>query len=208
MQRLLSQIGRSQRLEVVNLLKRSSGLTVRELASKLDMSYMGVKQICIDLHKDGYLETTRRHHGVGRPELVYHLTNKTQDLFPKADNALALSLLEEARRLFGAGAAEKLLFRHFQARFDDYSARLRGESVEERAKWLVRFRDNEGHMAELEAGPPLRIIERHHPMQSLLEAYPTAVDMEREMMQRLLGVTIRREKPEKAGAYFCAFVVG
>src|SRR5688572_32874603 len=100
MQRLLSQIGRSQRLAVVNHLKRSAdGLTVAVLAARLGMSYMGAKQHCIELERDGYVDTFRRHRGVGRPELLYRLTTKAQDLFPQADNTLSISLLEQARKL-------------------------------------------------------------------------------------------------------------
>lgn len=209
MQRLLSQIGRSQRLAVINLLKRvPDGLAVRALAGRLDMSYMGVKQICLNLERDGYLDTFRRNRGVGRPELLYRLTNKARDLFPRADNDLALSLLEQARRLFGAGAPEKILFLHFQEKAKHYAAKSRGETPAERAKWLARLRDQEGHMAEFATEPTLRLIERHHPMQALFAAIPQAAEMERAMMQQILGVPVRREQSGEEGAYECVFFIG
>ena len=52
-QRLIAEIGKSQRLRVVNRLKRTQGLSVRELAAALGMSYMGVKQHCIELERRG-----------------------------------------------------------------------------------------------------------------------------------------------------------
>ena len=208
MQRLLSQIGRSQRLSVVNLLKRSAGLTVRDLAARLDMSYMGVKQHCLDLEKDGYVDTFRRHRGVGRPELLYRLTSKSHDLFPQEDNALAISLLEQARKLFGVGAAEKVLFLHFQEKTQIYAAKLKGDTLMERAKWLARWRDREGHMTELVDEPSLRIIERHHPMLSLMHAFPEIATMERDMLQRLLGAPVRREVSEQGGVYECVYLIG
>lgn len=208
MQRLLSQIGRSQRLSVVNLLKRSTGLTVRDLAARLDMSYMGVKQHCLDLERDGYVDTFRRHRGVGRPELLYRLTNKAQDLFPKEDNALAISLLEQARKLFGAGASEKVLFLHFQEKTQGYAAKVKGDTPGERAKWLVRLRDREGHMAELVEEPSLRIVERHHPMVALIASFPEIETMERDMFQRLLGAPVRRELHGEGGVYECTYLIG
>lgn len=208
MQRLLSQIGRSQRLGVVNLLKRSQGMTVRDLSSRLDMSYMGVKQHCIELERDGYVDTFRRHRGVGRPELLYRLTSKAQDLFPQAENALAISLLEQSRKLFGPGAPEKILFLHFQEQTRIYTERVKGETLAERAKWLARLRDRDGHMAEFIAEDPLRIIERHHPMQPLFAAFPEAVGMEREMFQRILGAKVRRETGAAGLPYECVFFIG
>ena len=205
MQRLISQIGRSQRLAVVNLLKRSQGLTVREMSHRLGMSYMGVKQHCLNLERDGYLGTFRRHRGVGRPELLYQLTTKAQDLFPQADNVLSISLLEQARKLYGATAAEKILFLHFQEKAKSYAQKVQGETPSDRAKSFARLRDREGHMADFETQPAPHIIERHHPMQALFEAFPEAAAMERDMFQRVLGVAIRREKRQAGGTFDYVF---
>ena len=48
MQRLISQIGRSQRLSIVNLLKRSQGLTVREMADRLGHELHGCKAALLE----------------------------------------------------------------------------------------------------------------------------------------------------------------
>ena len=208
MQRLLSQIGRSQRLTVVNHLKRSAeGLPVAVLAARLGMSYMGVKQHCLDLERDGYVDTFRRHRGVGRPELLYRLTAKAQDLFPQADNFLTISLLEQARKLFGAGAPEKILYLHFQEKAAGYTERVTGEPLVERVQALVRLRDREGHMAEF-ADEPLRIVERHQPILGLMEAFPVIAGMERDLFQRVLGAPVRREASQTGGNYECVFWVG
>ena len=61
----------TQRLEIVNALKRSRGLSVNELVDRMRMSYMGIKQHCLTLQRDGYLDTWRRPQKMGRPEMVY-----------------------------------------------------------------------------------------------------------------------------------------
>jgi len=208
MQRLISQIGRSQRLAVVNHLKRSAdGLTVAELAARLGMSYMGAKQHCVELERDGYVDTFRRHRGVGRPELLYRLTTKARDLFPQADNSLSISLLGQARKLFGPGAPEKMLYLHFQQKATDYAAKIKGGTPLERAASLARLREKEGHMAEFADDPP-RLIERHHPMLALMDAFPGIPDLESDVIQRLLGVTVRREVSRIGGNYECVFFLG
>ena len=79
--KLLRDIARPQWLDIMRHLKRSSGLSVNELAGKLGMSYMGVKQHCVELEKRGYLDTWRRPKAIGRPEKVYRLTEKADPLF-------------------------------------------------------------------------------------------------------------------------------
>src|ERR1041384_5987266 len=81
-QRLLAEIGRTQRLEIINSLKRTKGMSVNELVDKMGMSYMGIKQHCLTLQRDGYLDTWRRPQKMGRPEMVYRLTRRERTVRP------------------------------------------------------------------------------------------------------------------------------
>ena len=72
----LRDIARPQVVAIFDAIKRSEGLSVAEIARELKMSYMGIKQHCLDLEKKGYLDTWRRPKEVGRPELAYRLTLK------------------------------------------------------------------------------------------------------------------------------------
>ena len=56
-------------------------------------------------------------------------------------------------------------------------------------------------MSDFEMDPAPRIVERHHPMQALFEAFPEAASMERDLFQRVLGVPIRREQRQAGGSY-------
>ena len=65
-QRLIQTVGRSARLKVINELKRSpAGLCVDDLATRLGMSYMGIKELCLDLKKRRLPDTRRK--DCGRP---------------------------------------------------------------------------------------------------------------------------------------------
>jgi transketolase N-terminal domain/subunit len=112
---------------------------------------------------------------------------------------LSISLLEQARKLYGTSAAEKILFLHFQERAKSYVAKVQGATPLDRAKSFARLRDREGHMADFELEPGPRIIERHHPMQALFTAFPEAVAMERDLVQRVLGAPVRREQRQAGG---------
>src|SRR5271154_5524747 len=109
-QKLIAEIGKSQRLAILNKLKRTQGLSVKELAAMLGMSYMGIKQHCIDLHKDGYLDTWRRPKPVGRPEMLYRLTDRAHELYTVTSNGMTIELLDSSQKLFGPAAAEKMLY--------------------------------------------------------------------------------------------------
>src|SRR5258708_9840865 len=112
-QRMLAEIGRTQRLEILNSLKRSKGMSVNELVRKMKMSYMGIKQHCLTLQRDGYLDTWRHPQKMGRPEMVYRLTRRSHDLFPSDSNEFTLELLRSICDIYGANDPEKLLYNVF-----------------------------------------------------------------------------------------------
>ncbi len=207
-QKLIAEIGKSQRLEIINKLKRTQGLSVGELGEQLRMSYMGVKQHCIELEAEGYLDTWRRAKGIGRPELVYRLTERAHELFPTASNGMTITLLENAKALYGPTAPEKLLFSVFQKKAESYQVRVRGGSVAERAAKLARIRDTEGHMAELEQDSAyIRIVEYHCPIHDLLKAFPIIARLEGELFTRVLGAPVQREEAHASGLYRCVFTL-
>ena len=205
-QKLIAEIGKSQRLQILNKLKRTQGLSVTELAGKIGMSYMGIKQHCIELQKGGYLDTWRRPKPVGRPEMLYRLTQRAHELFPVASNEMTIGLLESALKLFGASAAEKLLFNVFQRKADGYIAKLKGDTTEAKLASFVKQRDQEGHMAELEKDESgFRIVEHHSPILDLLRAFPIVARLETEMIQRVLKMPVQREEQAISGLYQCTF---
>jgi predicted ArsR family transcriptional regulator len=207
-QKLIAEIGKSQRLEIINKLKRTQGLSVGELAEQLGMSYMGVKQHCVDLETEGYLDTWRRAKGIGRPELIYRLTERSHGLFPSASNSMTITLLDNAKSLYGPAAPEKLLFSVFQKKTEAYQAKVRGDTICERAGKLARLRDAEGYMSQMENDAALiRIVEHHCPIHDLLKAFPIVARLEAELFTRVLGAAVQREEAHASGLYRCVFTL-
>ena len=197
----LRDIARPQWFEIIRLLKRSTGMSVNEMSKELKMSYMGVKQHCIELEKKGYVDTWRRPKAVGRPEKVYRLTVKTKPLFPQFDNELAIDVLETTDHLHGPNAAEKLLFSYFQKKGERYAKQVRGVSAAEKAASLAKIREKEGFLSECEFDNEegLRIVEYHSPFVVLADKYPTVYRMEQQMMERLIGAKIERGEERASG---------
>lgn len=207
-QRLLVEIGRTQRLEILNSLKRTKGMSVNELVEKMKMSYMGIKQHCLTLQRDGYLDTWRRPQKMGRPEMVYRLTRRSHDLYPCDSNQMTLDLLESVHEIYGPNAPEKLLYNMFQRKTAALKTKAKGQTVAERAKWLAKARDAEGHMSqfiieEKEGGP--QILECHSPILNVLERYPIVGRLEQDMFEAALGTSVRREETRTSGLFECAF---
>jgi len=207
--RALRDLARPQILAIVDTLKRSDGLAVGDIAESLKMSYMGVKQYCIELEKRGYLDTWRRPRETGRPELTYRLTPKAQVLFPQQATELCLDVLEAVRQLHGATAADKILYQYFLKKTDAYAKKIKGQSLIERATSLAKLRDAEGLCAQVDSDAThgVRLTEYHSPLAELIQHFPSVARMEEAMISRLLQVPVQREATSVAGLMRLTFLV-
>jgi predicted ArsR family transcriptional regulator len=211
-QKLIAAVARSARLRILNVLKRTQGLSVQELADQLGMSYMGIKDLCLDLQARGLLDGRREPRpagNTGRPRILYRLTERAHDLFPAASNPLTLELLEAAKKLFGPASAEKLLMLVWQQKAAALAEKVQGPDSEARADALARARDAAGHMAVVEKGTDgrLSIIEHHCPFLDVLRAYPVVARLEIELFRRLLGTPVERHEKNAAGLYRAEFMI-
>ena len=144
-----------------------------------------------------------QHQASGRPQLIYRLTAKGQRLFRQDDNRLAVSLLHEARTLFGVSAAGKLLFLYFQKQTAEHLKTMSGTaSLEDRLAALAAQRDAGGHMARVEGGC---LVESHVPLAGLFEAFPEAIAMEETMISKVLGVPVTRVAENSGDHYQIRF---
>ena len=139
--------------------------------------------------------------------MVYRLTRRSHDLFPTDSNEFTLELLKSIGDIYGANAPEKLLYNVFEKRTAALKAKVKGENVVDRAKWLAKVRDSEGYMAQFisseKDGP--QILECHSPILNLLEKYPIIGRLEQDMFEAVLGTRVRREETRNSGLYECAF---
>jgi predicted ArsR family transcriptional regulator len=189
--------GRGPRLAVLELIKRSGrGMSVQEIATSLDMSYMGVKAHCLALASTGHLATRREVATKGRPRLLYQLADAGEQLFADTGGDIALGLLHEAAKLYGATAPQKLLLLYFRSLQARYAELISSEPPLDRARSLVRVRDKEGRMAELVIGSPWEIRESHNPLSSIMEEYPEARTLEEQMICEVIGIPVRRREDE------------
>jgi predicted ArsR family transcriptional regulator len=193
-------------MRIIDALKKTQGLSVNELGQRLKLSYMGIKQHCDELERTGYVDTWRRPKPIGRPEMVYRLTEKAHVFYPSGVNAMTIELLYAANRLYGHAAGEKLLYSVFAAKTNDYVRKIRGNTVLEQAEALAKIRNQEGYMSEVANDGRTAIVEYHSPIFDLLEAFPMVRRLEREMIERVLGTQVEREEEVASGLYRCSFV--
>ncbi len=198
---------KSPRLEILDAIKRSNGLSAQDLADRLKLSYSSVKSQCEALVSEGFLDTWRRSKEQGRPEKTYRLTPASRDLHCGGAGALARDLLSHAGSLYGPTASGKLLFAWFEQRRGEYVRRVRGDNLEMRLRSLIRLREEEGRLPLLEKDP-WHMVEYHDPLHDLRVQHPFIVRMETELVAAALGCSVRRNEESFSGLYRCEWMPG
>ncbi len=207
---LLQKIVKSQKYQILAEIKRSQGLSVSELCKRVNLCYMGVKQHCIALEKDGYLDTWRRPKGMGRPEKAYRLTPRAQGFFPSEFTNLTSQILDSVAVVYGEAAPEKILFQIFQNQTRYIQSNMEGITFEEKARWLAAHREKDGYMSEYYFNPDTyqhQLIEYHSPILPVLENYPYVQRLEIKMFENVLQARVTRNEERVSGLYKCVFVL-
>lgn len=207
---LLSEMLRTPVIEIILRLKRSPGMSVKELCGAMGMSYMGVKQHCDDLVKKGFLDTWRRPRPTGRPEKEYRLTHKLDPLFPTESGGMTEEILDISERVFGETAPQKLLFTYFQEKGDLLAKKMEGLDTIDRAIRLAKVRTLEGCMSVCEVEEDrqgLQLVEYHCPYAELAVKYEILRELECDMLERLLGCPVERTMDEISGLTRIVFKV-
>jgi predicted ArsR family transcriptional regulator len=185
-------------------LKVSGAMPASELSAKLGGSYMAARKSCEDLVKAGYLNRTRESGKiVGRPEIIFSLSEKALHLFPQCGPGFTLELLNLMKCMHGENAPERLIFQYFQGIKTRYQAAMSAamsaaNTMEEKAAMLMELREADGciwRIDEVAAGF-VRIVEYHHPMQAIFASYPRVVHMEQGALGEIMGAKcVRSELP-------------
>ena len=140
--------------------------------------------------------------------MVYRLTRRSHGLFQADSNAFTIDLLDSIAEIHGPNAPEKLLYNMFERKTEKLKEKIKGETVEVRAKELATLRDQEGYMSQYlsapnEGGP--QILECHSPIMNLVEKYKFIGKLEQDMFEKLLQVAVRREETWTSGLFEAAF---
>jgi len=206
--KFLGKMANSPKYLILREIKRSQGLSVSELCKRVGLSYMGVKQHCVAMEKEGYLDTWRRPKGMGRPEKAYRLTSYAQEFFPTEYGNFTCEILESIQQVYGPTAPDKILFNIFKNEGAKLASKVKATTLEGKARELATLREESGYMSEYYFEPESRqhqIVDFNCPILICMDRFPIIRELERQMIERVLGIKINRDEERVSGLYRCVF---
>jgi predicted ArsR family transcriptional regulator len=195
------------RQRILHLLKRSGGLTARELAREIGVTTVAVRKQLAALEAEGLLVQTSRPGRRGRPATVYAVSERGEALFPQGYHQLVVDLLQDLSTLEGSEQLDRLFRLRNERLAKTYQLRLADKPFAEAVRELARARDDDGYMASVESrGRELVLAEHNCPIYDVALRFPNACQCEQELFERLLNnATVKREDTLVEGASACRY---
>jgi len=136
----------------LEILKAERQATVEDLAERLELTPMTIRHHLNVLQAQNLVEAAkvRRSQKVGRPRLVYTLTEAADELFPQSYGDLARLLVTEVKDTVGVEET-KAIFRRVADRVAQDGPRpVEGQTFEERLVQVVDFMESQGFLSRWE----------------------------------------------------------
>ena len=201
---------RKTRRAITKLLKTEGPIDSAQLAERLGLTAMAVRQHLYALQREGLVSAEERPVPIGRPAKFWRLTREADRLFPEAYAELSVALIDSVKDAFGDEGLERVLTSRCARQRMDYGKRIRpGDSLKRKLEELAKVRTEEGYMAEVraEGEGSFLLIENHCPICAAANACQGFCATELDLFRSVLGpgVTVERAEHIISGDHRCVY---
>jgi predicted ArsR family transcriptional regulator len=203
---------RPTRRALVKLLKTEGPLDSAQLAKRLRLTPMAVRQHLYALQREKLVTAEERAVPIGRPAKYWRLTRQADTLFPDAYAELNVALIDAVGVTFGSKGLQRLLEARGAKQRAEYGRRIvQSAPLKARLRQLARVRTEEGYMAEVKPDGRGRFlfIENHCPICAAATACQGFCATELDLFRAVLGpdVSIERTEHVVSGDRRCVYTV-
>jgi predicted ArsR family transcriptional regulator len=190
---------RKTRRAITKLLKTEGPIDSAQLAQRLGLTAMAVRQHLYALQREGLVASEERPVPIGRPAKFWRLTREADHLFPEAYAELSVALIDSVKDAFGQEGLERVLTSRCARQRVDYGKRIkRHDSLDRKLAELAKVRTEEGYMAEVrrEDDGSFLLVENHCPICAAANACQGFCSTELDLFRSVLGPSVTVERAE------------
>lgn len=200
-------LGDTQR-RLLAAFKRLGRSSISEIAEQFDLSTGTLREHLNALSARGLVTRTgTRRRGPGRPEILYALTERGEDLFPTEDSELLADLVHHLLETDQAAVLERFFETRVDVRREQAQRSLRGIEGSERLEAVARIFSEAGFLAELaehdHGEPVLRLC--HCPLRTVVGQTALPCRAERQLLGELVEGELERIEYIPDGDSACSY---
>ena len=199
---------KSTKDKILQTLLRRPKITINELAEAVEINPISVRHHLTNLQMEGLIEAQEVRHGVGRPRLVYSLTQDGMERFPTKYLRLTTRLLAQMKETMPAPMVSKLFNQIAEDLASEYASQIQGLSMEERLEFVKELLAQEGFTVEWEKKDgAYQIHEISCPYYQIGIAHPEVCTVDQTLISKMLALPANKVQCILDGGSHCTYVV-
>jgi predicted ArsR family transcriptional regulator len=198
------------RQQLLEILREDREATVDGLAQQLELTPMTIRHHLNVLQAEGLVVTSqvRRMQKVGRPRLVYTLTDAADELFPQAYGDLASQLVSEMKQTIGREGTQAMFHRIAERIAAAAPPAYEGQRFENRLEQVTEYLNQLGFQFRWEKTDEGVVMANVNcPYRRVAQEHAEVCAMDTVLLQRLLGVTPRHVSRLREGDPSCRCIL-
>lgn len=193
---------------ILKHIKGHSQVSITDLVEALGLSPVSVRHHISALQAEGLIQSVEVRRGVGRPHLVFSLTDKAQERFQTKYLQFSERLLDELKATLPPSAIEAIFARMAEGMVAEYGQKAHGKSLDEKMDLLVEMLGAEGFMAKWNrVGETIMLTEYNCPYVRIGMRHPEICTIDQTVIQQVLSAEVEKTTCVLNGAERCVFVI-
>jgi DeoR family transcriptional regulator, suf operon transcriptional repressor len=199
---------KSTRERILQTLLNHPHATISDLADAVSINPISVRHHLTSLQAEGLVAAEEERHGVGRPRLVYALTEKGLERFPTRYLRLTNRLLDQMKESLPPAAISKLFSSMAADIASDYTQQVKSLSVEGKLELIKTLLAQEGFSVEWEhQGDEFLIHEITCPYYHVGQAHPEVCTVDQTLISEVLSIPAHKINCVLSGDTHCTYVI-
>jgi predicted ArsR family transcriptional regulator len=199
---------KSTRERILQTLLKQPRTTINTLAEAVGINPISVRHHLTNLQIEGLVMAEEERHGVGRPRLVYLLTEHGMERFPTRYLRLTSRLLDQLKSTMPAPMVRELFLQMATDMAQDYSEQMKGLSMEERLDLAKTLLAEEGFNIEWEKSEEQYYIhEITCPYLQIGQSHPEVCTVDQTLISKMLAVPAEKVQCILNGDAKCTYIV-
>ena len=199
---------KSSRDKILQTLLTHPRSTINHLAQQVGINAISVRHHLTALQADGLVTAEEERHGVGRPRLVYLLTEKGVEKFPTHYFRLTNRLLEQMHNSLPEEVINSLFQQMAIQLAGNYAQQGKNLNIEEKLDLIKQVLGEEGFLVDWEKqGDTYRINEITCPYYHVGQNHPEVCTVDHMLISTVLAVPVEKVTCVLRGDVHCTYVI-
>jgi predicted ArsR family transcriptional regulator len=199
---------KSTRDRILQTLLNHPQSTIIDLADSVNINSISARHHLTSLQLDGLVKAEEVRHGVGRPRLVYSLTDTGVEKFPTRYLELTNRLLTQMKLRLPEKEIEEMFSQMAKEISSVQIEKMKNLSIEEKLNYIKRVLSDQGFSIEWEkVGENYLIKEITCPYFHVGQSHPEVCTLDQTLISSMLSIQTEKSECVLDGDNQCSYII-